>query len=132
MADRIRQPGHVRPGRGPARQGGSRDFQMSEGLRADIECQSQQEMATSRTQVFFRDAQVVQEKLVDQPGLSFLFQINGVRMFCGGSNWIPGDNFLTEMPPQRYKDWVALLVQGNQNMLRIWGGGVYENPALYE
>jgi len=34
--------------------------------------------------IAFRRAQVVQEKLVDQEGLSFLFEINNVRIFCGG------------------------------------------------
>lgn len=89
-------------------------------------------MASSVSRTFFRDAQLVQDKLVDQPGTTFLFQVNGVRVFCGGSNWIPADNFLTEITAERYRKWVELLVSGNQNMLRVWGGGVYEDQALYE
>lgn len=65
---------------------------------------------TTHTRVAFRDAQVIQDKLIDQEGTTFLFQINGVRMFCGGSNWIPGDNFFTEMEPERYRRWVELMV----------------------
>jgi hypothetical protein len=41
----------------------------------------------------------VQDKLVDQEGLTFLFEINNIRIFCGGSNWIPADNFLTTLVP---------------------------------
>ncbi|WVQ80709.1 hypothetical protein IAT38_002814 [Cryptococcus sp. DSM 104549] len=87
--------------------------------------------ATALTRVAFRHARVVQEPLADQPGTSFLFEINGVRIFCGGSNWIPADSFLTEITPERYRQWVQLLAEGNQNMLRVWGGGVYEHEALY-
>ena len=65
---------------------------------------------TSTHRVAFRDAQIIQEPLEDQPGTSFLFQINGVRVFCGGSNWIPADNFLTDIKPERYREWVELMV----------------------
>ncbi|WWD22921.1 hypothetical protein CI109_107416 [Kwoniella shandongensis] len=82
--------------------------------------------------VAFRSAKLVQEPLHDQEGTSFVFEINGIRVFCGGSNWIPADNFLTEIEPGRYKKWVELLVRGNQNMLRVWGGGVYEADELYD
>lgn len=60
--------------------------------------------------VGFRDVKVIQEPLEGQPGTSFVFQVNGVRIFAGGSNWIPGDNLLTEMPAERYRKWVELLV----------------------
>lgn len=89
-------------------------------------------LSTWKQRVGFRDVQIVQEAFEDQEGSSFLFQVNGIRVFCGGSNWIPGDNYLTEMTEQRYRDWVDLLVLGNQNMLRVWAGGVYEDQALYD
>jgi beta-mannosidase len=44
----------------------------------------------------FRRARVVQEPLEGQPGTSFVFEINNVRIFCGGANWIPADSFLTK------------------------------------
>ncbi|KAF8974313.1 beta-mannosidase [Flammula alnicola] len=83
-------------------------------------------------QVAFRRALVVQEKLIDQEGLTFLFEINNVRVFCGGSNWIPADSFLTTMTRERYRAWLQLLVDGNQNMIRVWGGGVYESDDFYQ
>ena len=94
-------------------------------------------LAEYATSVSFRNAKVVQEKVTDAEGTTFLFEINGVRIFCGGSNWIPGDNFLTELvvgSPREgvYERWVQLLVEGNQNMLRVWAGGVYEHEALYK
>ncbi|KAJ7068225.1 glycoside hydrolase family 2 protein [Mycena amicta] len=80
----------------------------------------------------FRSVSVVQEPLVDQPGLTFLFEVNGVRVFCGGSNWIPADSFLTTVTPERYRAWLQLLVDGNQNMIRVWGGGIYEADVFYD
>ncbi|KAJ6614286.1 glycoside hydrolase family 2 protein [Mycena sp. CBHHK59/15] len=83
-------------------------------------------------EIGFRRIRVVQEKLVDQVGLSFLFEVNNIRIFCGGSNWIPADSFLTEITEQRYRAWLQLLVDGNQNMIRVWGGGIYEADAFYD
>ncbi|KIM68561.1 glycoside hydrolase family 2 protein [Scleroderma citrinum Foug A] len=85
-----------------------------------------------RERIAFRRIRVVEEELVDQPGKTFLFEVNNIRIFCGGSNWIPPDSFLTTMSPQRYRAWLQLLVDGNQNMVRIWGGGIYEADAFYD
>jgi beta-mannosidase len=51
---------------------------------------------TKLQKVSFRRARVVQEKLIDQEGLTFLFEVNNIRIFCGGSNWIPADSFFTK------------------------------------
>ncbi|EIM92628.1 glycoside hydrolase [Stereum hirsutum FP-91666 SS1] len=84
----------------------------------------------------FRRVELIQEPLeeADQygKGTTFLFQINGVRMFMGGSNWIPADNFLTTITAERYRAWLTLLRDGNQNMVRLWGGGIYEPDVFYD
>jgi hypothetical protein len=49
-----------------------------------------------------------------------------------GSNWIPADNFLTNITAERYRAWLQLLVDGNQNMIRIWAGGIYEDDVFYD
>ncbi|KAL0577728.1 hypothetical protein V5O48_004277 [Marasmius crinis-equi] len=82
--------------------------------------------------ISFRRVSVVQESLIDAPGLTFLFEINNIRIFCGGSNWIPADSFLTTVTPDRYQAWLQLLVDGNQNMVRVWGGGIYEYDIFYD
>lgn len=53
--------------------------------------------------------------------------LNGFFFFWmgTGSNWIPADNFLTEISDERYRAWLDLLVKGNQNMVRVWGGGIF-------
>ncbi|KAJ7152225.1 glycoside hydrolase family 2 protein [Mycena crocata] len=79
---------------------------------------------------------LVQEPLAeaDQYGTrtTFLFEVNGVRMFMGGSNWVPADNFLTTIEPARYRAWPTLMRDGNQNIVRLWGGGVYEPDVFYD
>jgi len=49
-----------------------------------------------------------------------------------GSNWVPADNFLTQITEDRYRAWLTLLRDGNQNMVRLWGGGVYEPDVFYD
>jgi beta-mannosidase len=63
-----------------------------------------------------RKVELVQQK--DTHGKSFFFRINGIDVFCGGSCWIPADNFLTNITPQRYRDWLELMVPANQKMIR--------------
>ena len=65
-------------------------------------------------------------------GTSFFFEVNGIPIFCGGSNWIPADSFLARLTPDKYRDWVRLAVRGNQTMLRVWGGGIYEDDRFYD
>ncbi|KAI1501848.1 family 2 glycosyl hydrolase [Biscogniauxia marginata] len=78
----------------------------------------------------FRRTELIQE--ADDFGKSFYFRINGVDVFSGGSCWIPADSFLSQIPAERYHNWIKLMAEGNQNMIRIWGGGAYENNALLD
>lgn len=80
----------------------------------------------------FRDIQLLQNPLLSAPGTTFCFRINGTKIFLRGSNWIPGDCFLTKMTHGRYFSWLNLLKSGNQNCIRVWGGGIYESDAFYD
>jgi beta-mannosidase len=79
-----------------------------------------------------RRAELVQRPLKDQPGTSFFFEVNNIPLYCGGSDWIPADNFIPRITPERYRDWVKLVADGNQFMIRVWGGGIYEEQAFYD
>ncbi|PNY29687.1 Beta-mannosidase B [Tolypocladium capitatum] len=79
-----------------------------------------------------RRAELVQRPLQDQPGTSFFFSINNTPVFCGGSNWIPADSFIPRVSRERYRDWLGLVAEGNQFMIRVWGGGIYEEQAFYD
>ncbi|KAK9463758.1 glycoside hydrolase superfamily [Lipomyces oligophaga] len=91
-----------------------------------------QVISTFERKAGFRRAEVIQEQLTDQSGTSFYFKINNIPVFCAGSNWIPAHSFHTALTERDYKDWIRLAVDGNQDMLRIWGGGVYEYDIFYE
>ncbi|KAK2767736.1 hypothetical protein FQN54_003894 [Arachnomyces sp. PD_36] len=69
---------------------------------------------------------------VDKHGKSFYFRVNGVDVFCGGSCWIPADNYLPRISPEKYRKWMELMVAGNQVMVRVWGGGIYEDDSFYD
>ncbi|GFF42645.1 probable beta-mannosidase B [Aspergillus udagawae] len=77
-----------------------------------------------------RTAEVIQQP--DKHGKSFFFRINGVDIFCGGSCWIPADNLLPSITAERYRKWIELMVHGRQVMIRVWGGGNYEDNSFYD
>ncbi|KAH7034707.1 putative beta-mannosidase B [Microdochium trichocladiopsis] len=79
-----------------------------------------------------RRARLVQRPLKEQPGMSFFFEVNNIPIFCGGSDWIPADNFIPRIDKKRYYDWVKLVADGNQFMIRVWGGGIFEEQAFYD
>jgi beta-mannosidase len=65
-------------------------------------------------------------------GTTFYFSVNGVPIYMGGSNWVPADSLLTEVSEARYRNLLTLLRDGGQNMVRIWGGGIYEPDVFYD
>ncbi|CZT03922.1 hypothetical protein WAI453_011028 [Rhynchosporium graminicola] len=79
-----------------------------------------------------RRAELIQRPMTGQPGATFFFQINNIPIFCGGSDWIPADNFIPRISKEKYYDWVKLVADGNQFMIRVWGGGIYEEQAFYD
>ncbi len=58
--------------------------------------------------------------------------VNGKQVYCKGANWIPEDLFPHRLTRDVYRERVAQAVDMNMNMLRIWGGGLYEHADLYE
>jgi len=68
----------------------------------------------------------------DQWGRSFVFVVNGVPIFAKGSNWIPADSFPTRITDQYLEGLIRSAVDTHQNMLRVWGGGFYEEERFYD
>ena len=68
----------------------------------------------------------------DDSGKSFTFFINGVPVFAKGANWIPADSFPTRVTRAKYRLLVGAARDANMNMLRVWGGGIYESDDFYE
>lgn len=65
-------------------------------------------------------------------GESFYFEVNGRAVFAKGANYIPNDIFLPRVSPEKYEFIVKSAADANMNMLRIWGGGVYEEDLFYD
>jgi len=87
-------------------------------------------IAEAETRTGLRDIQVVREK--DQAGESFFFQVNGHPVFMKGANYIPQDVFLPRVTPEQYEHIIQSAADANMNMLRVWGGGIYEKDIFYE
>lgn len=68
----------------------------------------------------------------DTHGTAFTFVINDVPVYVCGANWIPDDCFLPRVTPERYAARIDQAKGANINMLRVWGGGIYETGAFYE
>lgn len=68
----------------------------------------------------------------DNWGRSFVFVINGVPIFAKGANWIPADSFPTRITNQQLEGLIRAAVETHQNMLRVWGGGFYEEERFYD
>ncbi|KAI0010829.1 beta-mannosidase precursor [Xylariaceae sp. FL0662B] len=86
---------------------------------------------TNATTFGIRRVRLVQQSLSDEPGTSFFLEVNNQPVYISGTNYIPGHSFLTALTPNSYAATVVSCLQGNQNMLRVWGGGIYEHEAFY-
>jgi beta-mannosidase len=85
---------------------------------------------TSTRRVGFRS--VALDESPDAAGSRFALVVNGREIFALGLNWIPEDHLLTRITRQVYADAVDRAVAANANMLRIWGGGIYESDDFYD
>jgi len=73
---------------------------------------------------------LVQQK--DATGTSFYFEKDGKPIYCKGANWIPADIFLPRVTKDEYRKLLLMAKDANMNMLRVWGGGVYEDDYFYD
>lgn len=64
--------------------------------------------------------------------LSFRLTVNGRPIFCRGSNWVPAECMIGRIKDDKYFKLVKAAADANFNMLRIWGGGIYEKECFYE
>jgi beta-mannosidase len=78
----------------------------------------------------FRD--VVLDRAPDEHGTGFTFHVNGVPVFVRGVNWIPDDAFPSRVTPGRYRTRLEQAAGAGVDLVRIWGGGIYEDDAFYD
>lgn len=77
-------------------------------------------------------------KIVETPftldagsGYAFEFEVNGQRIFCKGANWIPLELWPGTVKNEQYHFYLKKAKEANFNMLRVWGGGIYERQVFY-
>lgn len=68
----------------------------------------------------------------DTTGKSFEFLVNGKPVFMKGVNWIPAHFFPTRLKETQYRQLLQACKESNMNMIRVWGGGIYEPDIFYE
>jgi beta-mannosidase len=68
----------------------------------------------------------------DEVGSAFTLVVNDVPIFVRGANWIPDDCFPTRVGPGRYRARVTQARGANIDLLRVWGGGIYESDDFYD
>ena len=78
----------------------------------------------------FRTLEVLTRK--DDRGIGMVFRVNGKDIFCKGANWIPMDAMPGRESPKRFEELLDSALKANMNMIRVWGGGKYEQEVFYE
>jgi beta-mannosidase len=68
----------------------------------------------------------------DAAGKSFSIRVNGAPTFMKGANYIPSDSFVNRVTGERHRQLLQSAVDANMNMLRVWGGGIYEDDRFYD
>ncbi len=76
------------------------------------------------------NVKLIQEK--DSTGTCFYFEKSGKPIYAKGANWIPADVFLPRLKKEDYRIMLQSAKDANMNMLRVWGGGVYEADEFYD
>ena len=72
------------------------------------------------------------ERKPDRFGESFRFVVNGRPLFAKGANWIPAHAFPHGLSRPDYEPLLRSAAAANMNMIRCWGGGIYEHEAFYD
>nr|WP_315033632.1 glycoside hydrolase family 2 protein [uncultured Chryseobacterium sp.] len=99
------------------------DIKVSLQQKADI-------LSDKTMKIGLRTVELVQEK--DGKGKSFYFKVNGNPLYIKGTNWIPADSFSPRITKEKYQKLIKDSKEAHMNMIRIWGGGIYEYEEFYK
>ena len=99
------------------------DFELSVKVDGQV-------VASEKKRIGLRTVKVVLED--DKDGKAFYFVVNGQPMFAKGSNFIPNDALLPNVTTERYNQLMKDVKDAHHNMIRVWGGGIYEDDRFYE
>ncbi|WP_406333602.1 glycoside hydrolase family 2 protein [Streptomyces sp. NBC_00203] len=83
-----------------------------------------------RRRIGFRTVEL--DTSADDHGTGFTFVVNGERLFARGVNWIPDDVFPSRITRERYRERLTRAAGAGVDLVRIWGGGIYESEDFYD
>ncbi|MEU6841590.1 glycoside hydrolase family 2 protein [Streptomyces sp. NPDC046716] len=89
-----------------------------------------EQLDTWQRRVGFRTIEI--DRAADEQGSGFTFVVNGVRIFVRGVNWIPDDVLPSRITPERYRTRLEQTAAAHVDLVRVWGGGIYEDEAFYD
>ena len=96
----------------------------------EVKLQRKEVISTVNQSIGIRNIELVADSTLSQP--NFYFKVNGAPTFAKGVNYIPQDLFLPRVSTKDYERILQAAADANMNMIRVWGGGVYENDRFYE
>ncbi|WP_394428291.1 glycoside hydrolase family 2 protein [Streptomyces sp. SGAir0957] len=89
-----------------------------------------EQLDTWQRRVGFRTIEI--DRSADEEGTGFTFVVNGTRIFVRGVNWIPDDVLPSRITPERYRTRLEQTAAAHVDLVRVWGGGIYEDEAFYD
>ncbi len=98
-------------------------------VRLEARRQSGEVVARWSRRIGLRTVELRRE--TDRWGESFAFIVNGRPVFAKGASWIPAHSFVAGLGREDYRPLLESAARANMNMIRVWGGGVYEHEAFY-
>ena len=100
------------------------------GIWKEVRLETFDEKTPEKPYVLNRKIELVQQP--DSLGKSFYFKIDDKAVYMKGANYIPSDAFLSRVTKKDYEKIVLSAKDANMNMLRVWGGGIYEDDYFYD
>ncbi|MFV7234779.1 beta-mannosidase [Flavobacterium sp. ZB4R12] len=100
------------------------------GIWKEVRLETFDEKTPEKAYVLNRKIELVQQP--DSLGKSFYFKIDDKPVYMKGANYIPSDAFLSRVTKKEYEKVIAMAKDANMNMLRVWGGGIYEDDYFYD
>ena len=95
-----------------------------------VKLQRKEVISTVNQFIGIREIELIADSALSQP--NFYFKVNGKPTFAKGVNYIPQDIFLPRVSHKDYERILQAAADANMNMIRVWGGGVYEDDRFYE
>jgi beta-mannosidase len=88
------------------------------------------EIGAKESKLGIRTLKIIQKP--DSIGKSFYVELNGIPVFMKGADYIPGDNLINRVDSAKYNRVINETLEANMNVLRVWGGAVYETDYFYD